>query len=93
MIARLTLVLGIVPLCSYGRVQRLQAVASSSSHPSTEWTACLAFARTIIRHCRPAVLQTRRALVAEPEDLLVAVQAGVVGEVPIGCVAFVVPFC
>ena len=45
------------------------------------------------RHCRPAVLLPRWALVAAPEDLLVAVQAGVVREVLVGGIAFMVPFC
>ena len=47
----------------------------------------------MIRHGRPAVLLPHWALAAEPEDLLVAVQAGVVREVPVGCVALMVPFC
>ena len=92
-IARLVLVLVLIPLCSYGRVQCLQGIASASCHPNTEGTACLGFARSKIRHCRPAVLLPRWALAAKPEDLLVAVQAGVVREVLVGCVAFMVPFC
>ena len=93
MIARLALVLALIPFCSYGRVQRLKGVAFASSLPGTEGTACLVFAGSIIGHCRPAMLLPLWALVAEPEDLLVAVQAGVVREVPVGSVAFMVPFC
>ena len=91
-IARLALVPGKVPLCSYGRVQRLQGVAFARSLPSTDWTARLVFAGSIVRRCRPAVLLPRWALFAEPPDLLGALQAGVVREVFVGCVAFMVPF-
>ena len=68
----LTFILGIVPLCSYGRVQGVQGVAFASSLPSTEGTACLAAAISQIRHGRPAVLLSCWTLVAEPEDLLAA---------------------
>ena len=71
----------------------MQGVASASIMPSTEGTACLVLARSISRPCRPAVLLPCWALVAELEDLLVAVQAGVVREVPVGRIAFMVPFC
>ena len=33
------------------------------------------------------------ALVAEPQDLLVAFQPDIVGEVPLRCIACMVPFC
>ena len=90
-IARLALVLALIPFCSYGRVQRLQRVAFASSLPSTEGTACLVAAASIMRRCRPAVLLPRWALFAEPEDLLGATQADVVREAPLGCIAFMVP--
>ena len=93
MIARLALVLALIPLCSYGRVQCLQRVTSASSLPSTEGTARLVFASSIVRSCSPAVLLPRWTLVAEPPDLLIALQSGVVGEVFLGCIAFMVPLC
>ena len=83
----------LIRLCSYGRVQRLQGIALASSLPSTEWTACFVFARSMSRPCRPAVLLPLWTLAANPEDLLVAVQAGVVREAFVGCVAFMVPLC
>ena len=73
-IAGLALVLGMVPLCSYARVQCLQGVAFASSLPSTKWTACFAAASAPARLSRPAVLLPCRALGAEPEDLLAAVR-------------------
>ena len=82
-----------VPLCSCGRVQRLQGVAFTSSMSSTEWTACLLAASSMIRHCRPAVLLPCWALGAQPEDLLVALQLCIVRRVPSSCIALVIPLC
>ena len=92
-IAGLALVLGVVPLCSYVRVQRLQGVASASSVPGTAWTAGLATASSMLWHCRPAVLLPCWALVAKPEDLLAAFQSGIVGKVSLWWIAFMVPSC
>ena len=92
-IARLAWVLALIPLFSYGRVQRLQGVALASSLPSTSRTAGFAAAIPVIRLCRPAVLLPRWALVAEPENLLVASQSSVVGKIPLQLIAFMVPFC
>ena len=58
-------------ICSYAGVDRLQGVAFASSHPSTEWTACLAATSPAGRLCRPAVLLPHWTLGAEPKDLLV----------------------
>ena len=92
-IAGLACVLGIVPLCSYVRVQRLQGVASACSLSSTEWTACLVAGCTIVRLSRPAVLLSCWALGAEPEDGLAALQRRVGRELPQERVLFVVPLC
>ena len=92
-LAGLALVLGMVPLCSYPGAQRLQGVALASSMPSTEWTACLAAGSPLVRWCRPAVLLACWTIVAEPEDLLLALQAYFVRKVPTLCVARVIPLC
>ena len=82
-----------VPLCSYVRTQGLQGVTLASGMPSTDWTACLNAVISLVRWCRPAVLLPCWALVAEPEDMLVALQPGVVGKVALRCIAFMVPLC
>ena len=82
-----------VPLCSYGRVERLQGAAFTSSHPSTAWTACLIGTSLVIWLCRPPVLLSCRALVAEPEYVLVASQPDFVRQVPLLCIVFMVPLC
>ena len=89
----MALVLSIVPLCSYVRVQRLQRVAFASSVASTARTACLAAAITAEGRSRPAVLLPCLAVGAEPEDLLAALHPGVLRKVPLGCIAFMVPLC
>ena len=91
-VAGRALVLGMVPLCSYVRVQRLKGVALASSLPSTERTAWSGRLSAMTRLCRPAVLLTYRALDAEPEDLLAAFQSGVVGIIPPEGIALMVPF-
>ena len=91
-VAGLTLVLGMVPLCSYVRVQRLKGIALASSLPSTVRTTWSGRLSAITRLCRPTVLLTYRALDAEPEDLLVAFQSGVVGIIPPEGIVLMVPF-
>ena len=44
-------------------------------------------------HCMPAVLLPCWTLGAEPVDLLVAVQPGVVGKISLRCIALMVPLC
>ena len=88
----LALILGIVPLCSYLRVQLLQGVAFASSVPSTARTACLAAAISLAGRSRPAVLLPCWAVCAEPEDLLAASHPGVLRKVSLSCIAFMVPF-
>ena len=93
MVAGLAAVLGVVPLCSYVRVQRLQGVALTSSLPSKKETARLAAACPAEGLCRPAVLLPCWALGAEPEDLDVAFQLDLVRAIPSKCISLVVPFC
>ena len=90
-IAGLALVLAMIPLCSCGRVERLQGVASASSMPSTAWTARLIASSPGCRRSSPAVLLSCWALVAEPENLLAASQPDFVWKVPLLCIATVVP--
>ena len=93
MIAGLTLVLAMIPLCSYARVERLQGIALAGSTASAAWTACLRPVSTIVRPCSPAVLLPCWALVAEPEDLLAAFQPDFLREVALLCIALVIPLC
>ena len=92
-VAGLVFVLGIVPLCSYVRVQRLQGVAFASIPPSTKWTSCSAWLHAITGPCRPAVLLPCWAIGAEPENLLVASQTYFIRKVPMLCIMRVVPLC
>ena len=80
-LAGLPLVLAVMPVSSYDRMKGLQGVAIASSMPSTDWTAWNATPGAITGLCRPAVLLSCWALVAEPEDLLAALQCSVVGKV------------
>ena len=93
MIARLALVLAVIPLCSYGWVQHRQGVAFASNLPNTDGTACLVMAGSMQWLCRPAVLLPRYAIIAKLEDLPAAPQSNIVGEHPLQRIAFVVPFC
>ena len=93
MVAGLAVILGVIPLCSYVGVKRLQGVASASGLPSTERTAWSAWLHAVTWLCRPAVLLPCWAIGAEPEDLLVAFQADFVRKVPLLCIARVVPLC
>ena len=93
MITGLTLVFGVIPLCSYVRVQCLQGVALASIPPSTDWTACLVTASLLIWCYTPAMLLPCWALGSEPEDLLGASLSSVVGKVALRCIALMVPLC
>ena len=87
MIPKVTLVLAMIPLCSYARVERLQGVASARSMPSTNGAALFA---VISSWGRPAVLLACWALGAEPEDLLNTFQPDFVRKVSLVCIAFVI---
>ena len=86
-VAGLAFVPGVVPLCSYVRVELLQGVAFAGSLSSTKGTAWLETASATERHCRPAVFMPCWAFVAEPEDLFVAFQ-GYFGRKKYPCTAF-----
>ena len=90
-IAGLTLVLAVIPLRSYARVERLQGIALADSMASAAWTARLMLVSMVVRPCSPAVLLACWALVAEPEDLLAASQPDFVREVALLCIAPVIP--
>ena len=89
----MALILGIVPLCSYVKVQRLQGVAFASSLPSTVRTACLAAAILLLGRSRPAVLLPCWAVCTEPEDLFAAFHPGVLRKLSLSCIAIMVPLC
>ena len=90
-IPKVTLVLAMIPLCSYARVECLQGVASARSMPSTNGAALFATISSAIRWGRPAVLLACWALGAEPEDLLSTFQPDFVRKVPLVCIVFVIP--
>ena len=90
-VAELALVLGMIPLCSYVRVERLQGVAFASILPNTKRISLSAWLHAITRLCRPAVHLPCWAMGAEPEDLLVALQADFVRKTPMLCIIRVVP--
>ena len=93
MLAELAFILGMVPLCSYVRVERLQGITLANSLPSTTRTPCLAASSSVTGRSRPAVLLPCWALGAEPEDLLAALQPGVVGKIALSCIALMIPLC
>ena len=92
-VAGLALVLGVVPLRSCVRVERLKGVALASTLPSTEATAPLDAASPSSRLSRPAVLFACWALGAQPEDLLGTPQSHLVRKFALSRIALVVPLC
>ena len=93
MIAGLTLVFGVIPLCSHVRGACLQGVALANILPGTEWAVCQAAASSLIWCYTPAMLLPCWALGTEPEDLLGASLSSVVGKVAMRCIALMVPLC
>ena len=61
--------------------------------PSTTGAACLIGTGSAKWLCRPAMLLTRWALVAKPENLLVTFQPDFIRRMPMICIAFVIPLC
>ena len=90
-IAGLTWVLVMIPLCSYARIERLQGVAFARSMASTEGAAYFAARGSTVRWGRPAVLLSCWTLLAKPVDLLGAFPPDFVRKVPKVCIALVIP--
>ena len=92
-VTRLALAPGIVPLCSYVRVQRLQRSCICERPVQHRMNSLSAAAHSHIRLCRPAVGLPCWAIGAEPEDLLTALQPYFVRKVPMLCIARAIPLC